>query len=55
MGLGYAVEALAAVPWINNALRKNTWGQNLRLEQERIGWDIAWPTLKEAVAVTRLQ
>jgi len=55
MGLGYAVEALATVPWINNALRKNTWGQNLRLEQERIGWDIAWPTLKEAVAVTRSQ
>lgn len=121
MGLGYAVEALAMVPWINNAaclywgdidthgyailhrarslfpqlvsvmmdeatmlrfstlwteersrhaaedfsaltveeravysaLRKNTWGQNLRLEQERIGWDIAWPTLKEAVAVTQ--
>ena len=120
MGLGYAVEALAAVPWINTAaclywgdidthgyailhqarsrfphlvsvmmdeatmlrfstlwtaersqhaaadfsaltmeeravygaLRKNTWGQNLRLEQERIGWDVAWPTLKEAVAAT---
>ena len=121
MGLGYAVEALAATPWINtaaclywgdidthgyailhlarsrfphlvsvmmdeatmlrfstlwteersqhaaedfatltveeravyDALRKNTWGQKLRLEQERIGWDIAWPALKEAVAVTQ--
>lgn len=121
MGLGYAVEALAAVPWINNAvclywgdidthgyailhqarsrfphlvsvmmdeatmlqfstlwteersqhaaddfaalttgeravytaLRKNTWGQNLRLEQERIGWNIAWPTLTRAAAVPR--
>jgi hypothetical protein len=118
MGLGYAVEALAAVPWIDNAaclywgdidthgyailhqarsrfphlvsvmmdeatmlqfstlwteersqhaaddfaaltageravytaLRKNTWGQNLRLEQERIGWNIAWPTLVRAAA-----
>ena len=121
MGLGYAVEALAAVPWIGNAaclywgdidthgyailhqarsrfphlvsvmmdeatmlrfstlwteersqhaaedfsaltmeeravygaLRKNTWGQKLRLEQERIGWDFAWPTLQEAVAEKR--
>ena len=121
MGLGYAVEALAAVPWIDNAaclywgdidthgyailhqarsrfphlvsvmmdeatmlqfstlwteersqhaaedfsaltmeeravygaLRKNTWGQKLRLEQERIGWDFAWPTLQEAVAEKR--
>ena len=119
MGLGYAVEALAFVPWINNAaclywgdidthgyailhqarsrfphlvsvmmdeatmlrfstlwteersqhaaedfagltveeravygaLRKNTWGQNLRLEQERIGWDIAWQALKQAAAI----
>ncbi|WP_177196906.1 Wadjet anti-phage system protein JetD domain-containing protein [Duganella sp. CF517] len=31
------------------ALRKNTWGQKLRLQPERIGWDVAWPTLKEMV------
>ena len=116
MGLGYAVEALAAVPWINTAacvywgdidthgyailhqarsrfpklksvmmdeatmlrfstlwteersqhaaddfsalteeeravytaLRKNAWGQSLRLEQERIVWDVAWATLAMA-------
>ena len=38
---------------VYGALRRNTWGKKLRLEQERIGWDIAWPTLKKAVAFNR--
>lgn len=37
---------------VYTALRKNSWGQALRLEQERISWDIAWPALVEAAAVT---
>lgn len=32
------------------ALRHNRWGQALRLEQERIGWDFAWPALVKAAA-----
>ena len=32
------------------ALRQNSWGQALRLEQERISWGIAWPALMAAVS-----
>nr|WP_315400667.1 Wadjet anti-phage system protein JetD domain-containing protein [uncultured Duganella sp.] len=32
------------------ALRNNTWGQRLRLEQERIAWDVAWPALSGGAA-----
>lgn len=31
------------------AIKCNTWGQNVRLEQERIAWDVAWKSLKQAV------
>lgn len=34
------------------ALRQNSWGQALRLEQERISWDFAWPTLRMAIGAT---
>ncbi len=27
------------------AIKRNSWGQNVRLEQERIAWDFAWPVL----------
>ena len=33
---------------VYTALRRNIWGQALRLEQERISWDIAWPALQRA-------
>ena len=28
------------------SLKNNTWGQQIRLEQERICWDAAWKTIK---------
>ncbi len=34
---------------VNDALRGHALGQSLRLEQERIAWDIAWPRLKAAL------
>ena len=33
---------------VYTALRQNIWGQAVRLEQERISWDIAWPALQRA-------
>ena len=33
------------------ALKQQRWGQNLRLEQERIAWDVAWPALLDAAAL----
>lgn len=30
-------------------LKMNRWGQNVRLEQERIGWDVAWNTLQRSM------
>jgi hypothetical protein len=33
------------------ALKQNRWGQNLRLEQERIAWDFAWTAISRAVQV----
>jgi hypothetical protein len=35
------------------ALKENRWGQNLRLEQERIAWDYAWTAVSRAVLATR--
>jgi hypothetical protein len=32
------------------AIRQNFWGQNVRLEQERIAWDYAWPILRQTIA-----
>ncbi|MES2743098.1 MAG: Wadjet anti-phage system protein JetD domain-containing protein [Pseudomonadota bacterium] len=34
---------------VYGALKRNEWGQQLRLEQERIAWDVAWPALVLAV------
>ncbi len=31
------------------AIKRNVWGQNVRLEQERIAWAVAWKTLQQAV------
>ena len=34
---------------VYQALKRNAWGQNVRLEQERIAWDVAWKTLQQAI------
>jgi hypothetical protein len=34
---------------VYQAIKRNTWGQNVRLEQERIAWCFAWKTLKQAL------
>ena len=34
---------------VYQAIKGNAWGQNVRLEQERIAWDIAWKTLQQAI------
>ena len=34
---------------VYQAIKRNTWGQNVRLEQERIAWDVAWKTLQQAI------
>ena len=34
---------------VYQAIKRNAWGQNVRLEQERIAWDIAWKTLRQAI------
>lgn len=31
------------------AIKRNALGQNVRLEQERIAWDVAWQTLQQAI------
>ncbi len=31
------------------AIKRNAWGQNVRLEQERIAWDVAWNALQQAI------
>lgn len=33
---------------VYQAIKHNTWGQNVRLEQERIAWDVAWKILQKA-------
>ncbi len=33
---------------VYSGLKQNRWGQNLRLEQERIDWDFAWTALSDA-------
>jgi hypothetical protein len=33
---------------VYQAIKGNAWGQNIRLEQERITWGIAWKTLQQA-------
>ena len=34
---------------VYQALKRNGWGQNVRLEQERIAWDVAWKALRQAI------
>ena len=34
---------------VYQAIKRNVWGQNVRLEQERIAWDVAWKTLQQAI------
>jgi hypothetical protein len=31
------------------SLKQNQWGQNIRLEQERIFWDTAWDALRGSI------
>lgn len=33
------------------SLKQNFWGQGVRLEQERIAWDVAWQVLQQAIAL----
>jgi len=33
---------------VYRAIKGNAWGQNVRLEQERIEWDVAWKALRRA-------
>lgn len=37
---------------VYDSLRHNRWGQGVRLEQERIGWNYAWPLLSERCGTT---
>jgi hypothetical protein len=34
---------------VYQAIKRNVWGQNIRLEQERIAWDVAWKRLQGAI------
>ncbi|MCY4472606.1 MAG: DUF2220 family protein [Kistimonas sp.] len=34
---------------VYQAIKRNAWGQNVRLEQERIAWDIAWKRLQQTI------
>lgn len=34
---------------VYQVIKHNVWGQNIRLEQERIAWDVAWKTLQQAI------
>ena len=34
---------------VYQAIKRNGWGQNVRLEQERIAWDVAWKALQQAI------
>lgn len=34
---------------VYQGIKRNVWGQNVRLEQERIHWDVAWKALQQAI------
>lgn len=34
---------------VYQVIKSNAWGQNVRLEQERIVWDVAWKILQQAI------
>lgn len=36
-------------PAVYQAINRNVWGQNVRLEQERIAWDVVWKTLQQVI------
>jgi hypothetical protein len=35
---------------VYQAIKRNAWGQNIRLEQERIAWDVAWNAVQRTVS-----
>jgi hypothetical protein len=34
---------------VYQTIKRNAWGQNIRLEQERVAWDAAWKRLQQAI------
>ena len=34
---------------VYRGIKSHTWGQNVRLEQERIAWDVAWKTVQQVI------
>lgn len=34
---------------VYQAIKRNAWGQHVRLEQERIAWDVAWEALQQVL------
>lgn len=40
----------AAEQVVYEGLKQQRWGQNVRLEQERIAWDVAWNTLQGSIS-----
>jgi hypothetical protein len=34
---------------VYQAIKRNIWGQHLRLEQERVAWDVAWKRLQQSI------
>ena len=34
---------------VYQGIKGNAWGQNIRLEQERIAWELAWQALRQAL------
>ena len=43
------VVVCAASQGVYQAIKRNTWGQYVRREQERIAWDVAWRALWPAI------
>lgn len=44
------------LPWLTaseqklyQSIKRNAWGQHIRLEQERIGWDVAWNAIQAII------
>lgn len=36
---------------VYQSIKHNVWGQNIRLEQERVAWDFAWKALQQAIVM----
>ena len=49
----HGAEALPLLTEVEQAvyqsIKRHAWGQNVRLEQERIAWDVAWKALQQAI------